>query len=139
MLDATHIELARTLAEQSLVLLRNEEFHGAPLLPICSNVHTIALLGPFADSASEMLGSWAGKGEASTVVTLKSALMQRMQQTGGRLLYAKGTDIDDTSERGFQDSVTAAQQSDLVIIALGESAGIHDRRSCVSCPPRSAR
>ncbi len=51
MLDPAHVEFARTVAERSLVLLRNEEFHGAPLLPIASNVHTIALLGPFADSA----------------------------------------------------------------------------------------
>ncbi len=122
MLDATHVELARKVAEQSLVLLRNEELHGAPLLPISSNLRTIALLGPFADSASDMLGSWPGKGDAATVVTLKSALMQRMQKTGGQLLYAKGTDIDGTSDRGFQESVIAAQQSDLVVIALGESA-----------------
>ncbi len=120
--EATHIELARKIAEQSLVLLRNEEFHGSPLLPIASNLRTIALLGPFADSASEMLGSWPGKGDAATVVTLRSAFMLRMQQIGGKLLYSKGTDIDGTSDRGFHQAVIAAQQSDLVIITLGESA-----------------
>ncbi len=117
-----NVELARKIAEQSLVLLRNEPVRGVTPLPISSNLHNIALLGPFADSAIEMLGSWPGKGDASTVVTVKAALMQRMQQSGGRLLYAKGTDVDGTSDQGFQAAVTAAQQSDLVIIALGESA-----------------
>ncbi len=120
--DATHIELARQVAQQSLVLLRNEAFHGAPVLPISSKLRTIALLGPFADSANEMLGSWPGKGDAGTVVTLKSALMERIQQTGGQLLYSKGTDIDGTSDRGFSEAVIAAQQSDLVVITLGEDA-----------------
>ncbi len=121
-LDATHLELARSAAEQSLVLLRNEGFHGAPLLPIASNLRTIALVGPFADSAADMLGSWPGKGDPATAVTLKSALTQRMQQNGGQLLYAKGAEIDGASESGFQAAVIAAQQSDLVIIALGEGA-----------------
>jgi beta-glucosidase len=122
MLDSTHVELARRIAERSLVLLTNEVFHGAPVLPISSNIRTVALLGPFADAAEDMLGSWPGKGNANTVVTLKSALMQRMQQTGGRLLYAKGTDIDTTSESGFQEAVNVAQQADLIIITLGENA-----------------
>lgn len=122
MLDPTHVELARTVAERSLVLLRNEEFLGAPLLPIASNVRTIALLGPFADNATEMLGSWPGKGDAASVVSLRSALTQRLQQTGGRVLYAKGTEADTNSNEGFQLAINTVQQSDLVIIALGESA-----------------
>ena len=119
MLDEKHVEFARTAAERSLVLLRNEGFHGAPVLPIAPNVHTIALMGPFADRASDMLGSWPGKGDAATVVTLKSALMQRLQ---GRLLYAKGTEADGNSDAGFPEAVNAARRSDLVIVALGESA-----------------
>jgi len=121
-LEPSQDELARTVAERSLVLLRNEEFHGAPLLPITQVARTIALVGPLADSAADMLGSWPGKGDAASVVTLKSALSQRMQQSGGQLLYAKGTDIDSTSDDGFREALDVAQRSDLVIIALGESA-----------------
>jgi beta-glucosidase len=122
MLEATHVELARKVAERSLILLRNEKFDGTPLLPIASDTRTIALVGPFADSTGDMLGSWPGKGSATSVVTLKSALMQRMEQTGGRLLYANGTDTDGSSEGGFQEALDVAQRSDLVFIALGESA-----------------
>jgi len=121
-LDAAHVELARTVAERSLVLLRNEEFHGSPLLPIASDKRTIALIGPLADSAVDMLGSWPGKGDANTAVTLKSALTQRMQQTGGQLLYAQGTGINSSSEGGFQEATDTVRRSDLVILALGEGA-----------------
>ena len=93
-LDPTHLELARTIAERSLVLLKNEKVSGSPLLPVSPTVRTVALVGPLADDAANMLGSWPGKGEAKDAVTLKSALERRMLQSGGRLLYAKGTDID---------------------------------------------
>jgi beta-glucosidase len=122
-LDASHVELARKIAERSLILLRNEDVGGSTLLPISAGKHTVALVGPLADSAGDMLGSWAGKGNAAMAVTLKSALTERMQQAGGRLLFAKGTEADtSSSSSGFQEAVTAAQQSDLVIVALGESA-----------------
>ena len=104
------------------VLLRNDPFHGEPLLPITPDRRTIALVGPFADSAADMLGSWPGRGDPASVVTLTSALQQHMRQSGGTLLYAKGTDADGTSDAGFEPAVRAAQQSDLVILALGESA-----------------
>ncbi len=136
--DPSHDELARTIAERSLVLLRNEEFHGAPLLPITPAERAIALVGPLADSAADMLGSWPGKGDAASVVTLKSALSQRMQRTGGQVIYAKGTDIDSTSDDGFREAVDAAQRADLVIITLGESAasmtGEAASRACLGLP-----
>ncbi len=121
-IDPAHTELARTVAERSVILLKNEPVHGTSLLPITSGTRTIALVGPLADSAVDMLGSWPGKGDAANAVTLKSALAGRMQNSGGRLLFAKGTDINSTSEAGFAEALEAAGQADLVIAALGEQA-----------------
>jgi beta-glucosidase len=118
----TSLELARTIAERSLILLKNEPVAGTPLLPIDRNKKTIALVGPLADSAIDMLGSWPAKGDLAAVVTLRSALNERTQHDGTRLLYAKGTDVDSSSETGFPEAVNDAQQSDLVIAALGEQA-----------------
>lgn len=118
------LELARTIAERSLILLKNEAVKGAPLLPIASTARTIALVGPLADSAVDMLGAWPAKGDAAAVVTLKSALAERVQWQGGRLLYAKGTEINATSETGFVEALNAARQSDLVIAAMGEQAAL---------------
>jgi beta-glucosidase len=69
-----------------------------------------------------MLGSWPGKGDVSTAVTLKSALQERMRQLGGRLLYEPGTAIDTASEAGFADALKAAHQADVIVTALGEDA-----------------
>jgi beta-glucosidase len=151
-LDPAHLELARTLAERSLVLLKNdllkndllkndllkndllkndllkndllkkEQVSGSRLLPLSSSVKTIALIGPFADDAVNMLGSWPGKGDAKNAITLKAALGQRMFQSGGRLLYAQGTGINSTADSGFDEAVQAASQAELVIAALGEDA-----------------
>jgi beta-glucosidase len=121
-LDPAHLELARTIAERSLILLKNDKIGGSALLPISTQTKTVALIGPLADDASNMLGSWPGKGEAKDAITLKSALEQKMLQSGGRLLYAKGTEINSASDSGFKAAVQAASQADLVIAALGEDA-----------------
>jgi beta-glucosidase len=121
-LDPAHLELARTIAERSFVLLKNEKVSGSALLPVSSKVKTVALVGPLADDASNMLGSWPGNGDAKNAITLKAALEQRMLQSGGRLLYAKGTEINTANAAGFVEAVKAASQADLVIAALGEDA-----------------
>jgi beta-glucosidase len=115
--------LARKAAEESIVLLQNEPREGQPkLLPISAHVKTVALIGPLADSQSEMLGSWAGQGNPADAVTLRTALEKRMESRGGKVLYAQGTQILSKSDAGFDAAKQAAQQSDLVIVALGEDA-----------------
>ena len=113
--------LARKAAEESIVLLQNQAHLGQPkLLPIRPQVHTIALIGPLGDANWEMFGSWPGKGNPSDVVTLRAALDQRMKATGGKVLYAQGTEILTQSEAGFAAALDAAKQSDLVVMTLGE-------------------
>ena len=115
--------LARKAAEESIVLLQNQPREGQPdLLPIAAHVHTIALIGPLADSQNEMLGSWGGQGNPADAVTLRTALEQRMQAHNGKVLYAEGTQILTASQAGFEAAKQAAQQADLVIMALGEDA-----------------
>ncbi len=65
--------LARKAAEESIVLLQNRAEEGQPkLLPISNHVHTIALIGPLADSQDEMLGSWGGEGNPADAITLRT-------------------------------------------------------------------
>ncbi len=123
-LDPEHVDLARRIAEESFVLLKNELPSGAsaPLLPLASHPATIALVGPLADSAQDMLGSWALDGRPEDVVTLRAALAERLAANQGKLLYAKGTEINTDSEGGFAEAVSDAGQADVVIAALGEDA-----------------
>jgi beta-glucosidase len=120
--DPADVEFARTVAERSFVLLKNGNAGGKAPLPFGSDVHTIALIGPLADNAADMLGPWRARGNAADVVTLRAALTSRVQQSGGRVLYAKGTEILTAKEDGFAEAVAAAKQADVVLMALGEDS-----------------
>ena len=117
-------ELARHIAEETLILLKNNKVipYIAPVLPIAKNTPAIALIGPLADSAPDMLGSWQAAGEPKDVVTLRTAMQSRCDSAKTTLLYAQGTDILTDSDAGFDAAVAAAKQADVVVLALGESA-----------------
>lgn len=115
-----HRPLVRLAAEESLVLLKNRD----NLLPLSSVAKKVALIGPLADNPSEMQGAWGGANLKDDVVTLKRALEERVARNGGTLLYAQGTDITRLNEDGFSAAEEAARASDLVVMALGESAGM---------------
>ena len=51
--------LAREIAEQSIVLLRNEPVDGVPLLPLGPDTGTIAVIGPNADRLMGQLGNYS--------------------------------------------------------------------------------
>jgi beta-glucosidase len=118
-----HRPLVRRAAEESFVLLQNKPDSGtAPLLPLSHQPHKIALIGPLADDAAEMLGQSGDGRRLGDVITVKDALETREKQIGGSVLYAKGTEINMMSEDGFPAAINAARQADLVIMALGESS-----------------
>lgn len=117
-----HLELARTVAEQSFVLLKNGRAEsGVAALPLGANVQTLALIGPLADDAGDMLGPWStGEASPKEVVTLRAALAERVAKSQMKLLYALGTEIWGDSEAGFAEAVADAKQADVVVLALGE-------------------
>ena len=115
------LELARTAAERSFVLLKNEMLGSRHLLPLNDEMHTVALIGPLADDAGEMLGSWGAHGQAKDVVTLRSALTQRLG--ADRVKYEKGGEILSATDEQISAAVAAARVADVAILALGEDAG----------------
>jgi len=121
MLRPESLSLARTAAERSFVLLKNAGFSGgAPVLPLSTGPRMIALIGPLADDPNDMLGSWAGQGRPEDVITLRTALTQRVG--ADRVRYAKGSEIIGGSDEQLNEALRAAEQSDVVILALGENA-----------------
>jgi beta-glucosidase len=121
-LDREAAELSRTVAERSFVLLKNDLGDGKAPLPLSPDTRVIALIGPLADSAVDMLGPWHAQGDPSNVVTLRKALETRLAGVGGHLLYAEGSKILDHSDAGFAEAVDAARKADVVVVALGENA-----------------
>ena len=121
MLRPESVALARQIAEQSFVLLKNSPAgNAAPILPLSASTGSVALIGPLADDAGNMLGSWAGKGRPEDAVTLRAALVQRLG--ADRVHYARGSGYLDGSEGDLSAAVEAARQSDVVLLALGEDA-----------------
>ena len=111
--------MVRKAAEESFVLLKNDS-----VLPFSAEAKKIALIGPLGDDANEMVGSWSGGPRQEDIVTIKDALDARVKKNGGSLTYAKGTEITGTSDAGFAEAVHAAEQADVVVMALGESGAM---------------
>ncbi len=119
-LERQSLDVARVAAERSFVLLKNANGKDAqPLLPLKKG-QTVALIGPLADNAGNMLGAWAGRGRPEDVVTLKAALTDGIGAS--HVKYAQGGQILTASDKDIADAVAAAKKSTVAILALGEDA-----------------
>ena len=105
---------ARDVARKSIVLLKND----GQALPIKKG-QKIALIGPLADNKSELIGNWNGAGNANDCVSLREGIAA--MQSGG-LTYVKGCEIEGAETSGFEAALKAAQNADLIIVAIGEGA-----------------
>ena len=73
-----HRSLARTAAQRSAILLRNE--NGA--LPLeQSKLSSIAIVGPIADSQTDILGGWSFRGEPKEAVTILQGIRNHVGST----------------------------------------------------------
>ncbi|MER7893018.1 glycoside hydrolase family 3 N-terminal domain-containing protein [Micromonospora sp. NPDC094482] len=121
--------LAREVAEQAVVLLRND---GA--LPL-SRPARIAVVGPQADNPTAVLGCYSfplhvGAHHPEIPVgielpTLAEAL--RAEFPGSEIVVAAGASVDGPETDGFAAAVEAARDADVVIAALGDRAGLFGR------------
>ena len=130
--------LARECVARSAVLLKNKG-----VLPLSKSIGKVALIGPFAEDAHEMLGCWTGMGHAEDVTTLAAGIRAKLGTDStldvvkgcgimGRALRTKtltdGSVVPDTTvaapveEWDVTKAVEAASASDAVIMALGEPA-----------------
>ena len=109
----------------------------APILPLVSKRgRTIALIGPLADSARDMLGCWSAQGIPDDVITLRAALAERTAAEGMRLLYAEGSKILGDDQSGFDEAVRAGPQGRRDD-PRPRRAGRSNRRGRLASPPGS--
>ena len=106
LLSREHLDATRRVAEKSVVLLKND---GA-LLPLSKATATIAVVGPFADSKVDMLGSWHAAGKAEEAVSVLDGLRARIPPAT-RLVHVKDN---------VDEAVAAAKSADVVLMVLGE-------------------
>jgi beta-glucosidase len=117
-----HLEAARDMARRSMVLLKNER----GVLPLDDGVKSLAIIGPLADSEADMIGSWSAAGEREDrPVTLLEGIKARVGDTIS-VHYEKGAGyrLGDTDRSGFDAALAAAGRADIIIAAMGESAGM---------------
>ncbi|GMK38667.1 beta-glucosidase [Paenibacillus sp. CCS19] len=119
---ASFTALALEAAQQSIVLLRNE----AQVLPLRKS-GAIAVIGPFADNTKDPLGCWAFDGKPEDVVSLLAGVREAAGEDAA-IYYAEGcaVGIDNMAASGLLEAdieraVEAVRQSDVVVLALGES------------------
>ena len=149
--SAAHRAAARSAAAQSFVLLKNDN----NILPLKKS-GTIALVGPLADNKENMPGTWSVAANFQNA----TAVLDGLKQVAGdkaKILYAKGSNLDADEkfeERAvmfgkalvignrpaadiIKEAVDIANQSDVVIAAVGESAemsGESSSRSNIEIP-----
>ena len=112
-----HLELAREVARQSIILLKNKN----ELLPLNKKMKTIAVIGPNADNIYNMLGDYTAPQSESSVVTVLNGIRQKVSNDT-HIIYAKGCAVRDSSKVGFQEAIEAARQSDVVVMVMGGSS-----------------
>jgi beta-glucosidase len=116
---AGRLALAKQLAVQSLVLLKNEK-NALPLSPAGGRV---AVIGPLADSPADQLGCWVMDGRPEDAVTPLAAIRSLLGKDN--VPFARGLRTSRDEDRsGFAEAVRAAESADAVILFLGEEAAI---------------
>src|SRR5215475_4076860 len=132
-LSREHLDAAREIAARSMVLLKNER----ETLPLSKGLKSIAVIGPLADDRANTMGSWTGDGRKEDVITLLAGI--KTKAPAARVMYAKGCDINTDDADGIAEASRVARESDVVVLAVGESAemsGEAAARSSLDLPGR---
>jgi beta-glucosidase len=116
--NTAHTEIARDMARKSIVLLKNTQ----QVLPLSKALKTIAFIGPMVKLKRANHGFWAvdlKEIDSSYIVSQWEGLENKVGKNT-KLLYAKGCGIEDESKAGFEEAIAVANQSDVVILSVGE-------------------
>jgi beta-glucosidase len=138
-----HLELAGALARKSIVLLCNDG-----TLPIADEAASIAVIGPNANEARHLFGDYSylahieslvemhveenvfsmpipDQFEISSKGTEAPTVLDAMRDAlGDRVRFAEGCGVNDDSTEGFAEAVSLAADSDVVVMIMGDKAGL---------------
>lgn len=141
-------QLAREIAQKSIVLLKNE--HNT--LPLAKNLGSIAVIGPNADTVRNLFGDYAYPAHIETLLELRNvqnvfdqplpadiqnaedfipaisvlAAIKAKVSAETQIHYARGCDVMQPSTEGFAEAVAAAQKAEIAIVVVGDKAGLTD-------------
>nr|WP_315152846.1 beta-glucosidase BglX [uncultured Flavobacterium sp.] len=112
-----HLKLAEKLAEESVVLLKND----AQVLPL-KNPKTIAVFGPLADAPHDQMGTWVFDGDKSHTVTPLFALKEKYGKYVNIIYEPILKFSRDKDSTGFEKARKIAEEADVVLLFLGEES-----------------
>ncbi|MEU9150756.1 glycoside hydrolase family 3 N-terminal domain-containing protein [Streptomyces sp. NPDC048417] len=128
--SAANRDLARRLAEESVVLLDNPD----GVLPLAPDTR-IAVVGPRAADALAMLGCYSFPSHVLThhpevdlgiaIPTVLESL--RAELPDAKVTFAEGCDVSDPDTAGFEEAVARAAEADVCVAVLGDRAGLFGR------------
>lgn len=109
-------ELARSVGSRAIVMLKNAE----DTLPLANSLRRLAVVGPLADSPSDMRGPWWGAATADGQVSVLAGL--RLSLPHAQVLHAAGVGIDSEDISGIGAALDVCASADAIILCLGEAA-----------------
>ncbi|MBI9051687.1 MAG: glycoside hydrolase family 3 C-terminal domain-containing protein [Anaerolineaceae bacterium] len=135
-------ELARDIANRSMVLLKNDG-----LLPLKQSLGTLAVIGPNADNGRTQQGDYSyaatrelmafsapqnscflnmDEGEIASHDVKMVTVLEGIKQVAGntKVVYAKGCTNQGEDRSGIPAAVEAAEQADVVVLVLGDYSGL---------------
>jgi beta-glucosidase len=110
------VALARKVAQESVILLKNE----SSALPLKKNITSIAVIGPNADNIYNQLGDYTAPQDPKAIITVLEGIKAKLPSA--KVNYVKGCAIRDTADVHIAEAVAAAQQSDVAVVVLGGSS-----------------
>jgi beta-glucosidase len=149
---AKHRQMARAAAARSVVLLRNEN----ALLPLAKTARRIAVIGPLGNSKGHMNGPWSLTAKEEDAVSVFEGIRAKLPDS--RVEFAQGVQIakdfpssfegvigpkietpwtPEEADRQMKGALQLANNSDVIIMALGELSGMdfeYSSRSSLSLP-----
>ena len=124
-----HREVARLIAEQSIVLVSNDG-----TLPLPATGKKYAVIGPNADSYQALFGCYSF---ANHVLSQRPGVELGFDaptfiegfraEFGDDIAVARGCNINDDDRSGFDEAVAAASAADTAVVVVGDLAGLFGR------------
>ena len=121
-----HLELAKNLARESIVLLKNED-----VLPLRDTVRHIAVIGPNADNIRAQYGDWTyfshplpnpDHKPVEPYITVLKGIRTLAGENGVAVSYAQGCTVmgENEDETAVEQAVETAQKCDAIVLVLGD-------------------
>ncbi|WP_321333701.1 beta-glucosidase BglX [uncultured Bacteroides sp.] len=139
-----HRAVARKIASESFVLLKNEN----QTLPLHKQ-GTIAVVGPLANTRSNMVGTWSVAAQLDKAPSLVEGLKEVVGKKAN-IVYAKGSNLmsdsayenratmfgrslnrdNRTDKELLEEALKVSANADVIVAALGESSEMSGESSC---------